>query len=126
MGASFAPNHKGMPLLAKDSDLDFLRRQVLTSLNVRGGRLMDWAMGGLNYQVEHHLFPRMPSPNLHKVRPLVIGFCAEREIPYTETGLIESYRIVISYLNRVGLGESDPMDCPVAAQLRPRGTEIFS
>ena len=75
-------------------------------------------MGGLNYQVEHHVFPRMPSVNLRHVRPIVRDFCAERDIPYTETGLFESYGIIVDYLNRVGLGHADPMDCPVAAQYR--------
>ena len=120
MGASFAPNHKGMPIIPKDTKVDFLQRQVLTSRNIRGGRLIDWTMGGLNFQVEHHIFPRMPSPNLHKVKPIVEEFCAEREIPYTETGLVESYVIVTRYLNRVGLGYSDPMECPIIAQYRPR------
>ncbi len=120
MGASFAPNHKGMPLIPKDSKVDFLQRQILTSRNIRGGRLIDWGMGGLNYQIEHHLFPRMASANLHKVQPLVKEFCAERGITYTETGLMESYGIVIRYLNRVGLGYSDPMECPITAQFRPR------
>lgn len=120
MGASFAPNHKGMPLIPKDAKVDFLSRQILTSRNIRGGRLMDWAMGGLNYQIEHHIFARMASPNLHKVKPIVEEFCAERGISYTETGLFESYGIVIRYLNRVGLGYSDPMECPITAQFRPR------
>src|SRR5690625_575276 len=120
MCGSFAPNHKGMPLVPKDSKIDFLSRQVLTSRKIRGGRIVDWAMGGLNYQIEHHVFPRMPSANLHKVRPIVQAHCAEQGIPYTETGLIEAYRIVITYLNRVGLGYADPMDCPVTAQFRPR------
>ena len=120
MGASFAPNHKGMPVIPKDAEVDFLRRQVLTSRNIRGGRLMDWAMGGLNYQVEHHVFPRMASPNLHKVQPMVKQFCAERGIPYTEAGLVESYGIVIRYLNEVGLGHADPIECPLTAQYRAR------
>lgn len=118
MGATFAPNHKGMPLLPKDTSIDFLRRQVLTSRNIRGGRLTEWAMGGLNYQVEHHVFPRMPSVNLRRARPIVQAFCAERGIPYTETGLLESYGIIVDYLNRVGLGHADPMDCPIVAQYR--------
>ncbi|MGW2091177.1 fatty acid desaturase family protein [Promicromonospora sukumoe] len=118
MGATFAPNHKGMPLLPKDNSIDFLRRQVLTSRNIRGGWFVAWAMGGLNYQVEHHVFPRMPSVNLRQVRPIVQEFCAERGIPYTETGLFESYGIIVEYLNRVGLGYADPMDCPIVAQYR--------
>lgn len=119
MGSSFAPNHKGMPLIPQGTEIDFLRRQVLTSRNIRGGKLLDWAMGGLNYQIEHHIFPRMPSANLPKVQPLVKQFCIERGISYTETGLFEAYGIVIRYLNRVGLGHSDPMECPIVAQFRP-------
>lgn len=118
MGSSFAPNHKGMPLIPKGLEVDFLRRQVLTSRNIRGGLLMNWAMGGLDLQIEHHLFPRMPSANLRKAKPIVKQFCAERGILYTETNLITSYGIIIKYLNRVGLGHADPMDCPLAAQLR--------
>src|SRR5688572_2060919 len=63
MGMVFAPNHKGMPLVPKDAKLDFLTRQVLMSRNVRGTRMLDVVMGGLNYQIEHHLFPSMPRPN---------------------------------------------------------------
>ena len=64
MGATFAPNHKGMPILDHDSKVDFLRRQVLTSRNIKGNWVMDTFMGGLNYQIEHHLFPNMPRPHL--------------------------------------------------------------
>ncbi|ATG52452.1 acyl-CoA desaturase [Brachybacterium vulturis] len=118
MGSSFAPNHKGMPLIPKGLQVDFLRRQVLTSRNIKGGLLMNWAMGGLDLQIEHHLFPRMPSANLRRAKPIVKQFCAERGIIYTETNLLTSYGIIIRYLNRVGLGHADPMDCPLAAQLR--------
>jgi fatty acid desaturase len=64
MGSSFAPNHKGMPVVGQDEKVDFLRRQVLTSRNIRGSLLTDFALGGLNYQIEHHLFPSMPRPSL--------------------------------------------------------------
>ncbi len=116
MGASFAPNHKGMPILPKDSKVDFLRRQVLTSRNIRGGWAMDTFMGGLNHQVEHHLFPNMPRPNLQKARRMAKAYCEARGITYTETSLAQSYGIVIRYLNRVGLSAgADPFDCPAAS-----------
>jgi fatty acid desaturase len=118
MGAVFAPNHKGMPIIPKSAKIDFLRRQVLMSRNVKGGRFMDWFMGGLNYQVEHHLFPSMPRPNLRKVQPIVREFCASHGVPYTETSLMESYGIVIRYLNKVGLAARDPFQCPLAMELR--------
>lgn len=112
MGASFAPNHKGMPIIPKGQKVDFLRRQVLTSRNIRGGRFMDSFMGGLNYQVEHHLFPNMPRPSLAAASRLVRKYCRDHSISYTETSLLDSYRTVISYLNRVGLSARDPFDCP--------------
>lgn len=118
MGAVFAPNHKGMPLVPRDARIDFLRRQVLMSRNVRGGRLTDWFMGGLNYQIEHHLFPSMPRPHLRRVRPTVQAFCAERGIPYAETSLLESYGIVVRHLNAVGLAARDPFQCPLTEQYR--------
>ena len=117
MGASFAPNHKGMPQIAAGIKVDFLRRQVLTSRNIRGGLFMDHFMGGLNYQVEHHLFPSMARPKLAKAARIVREFCAEKKIAYTETGLFQSYGIVVAYLNRVGLAARDPFDCPPAQVL---------
>jgi fatty acid desaturase len=102
MGCAFAPNHKGMPVLSATERLDFLRRQVLTSRNVRGGRVVDLALGGLNYQIEHHLFPSMPRPNLRLARPVVRRFCAERGVPYLETGLVASYAQGLRHLHEVG------------------------
>ena len=64
---------------------DFLRRQVLTSRNVRGGWLTDFALGGLNYQIEHHLFPCMPRPNLRRAQALVRAFCQQRGVPYCQS-----------------------------------------
>ena len=75
-------------------------------------------MGGLNYQIEHHLFPNMPRPHLAKARRLVREHCRSLDVPYTETSLFRSYGIVIAYLNRVGLAARDPFECPVAAQQR--------
>jgi len=118
MGASFAPNHKGMPVIARDAKLDFLTKQVRTSRNISGGWWATWLMGGLNYQVEHHLFPSMPRPHLARARLIVREHCAQNAIPYTETSLWRSYGIVIAYLNRVGLAARDPFECPVVAQYR--------
>jgi fatty acid desaturase len=102
MGCSFAPNHKGMPILDADTEMDYLRRQVLTSRNVRGGVFTDWLLGGLNYQVEHHLFPNMPRSSLRRAQPVVRDFCAERGICYTETSLFGSYHAALRHLNQIG------------------------
>jgi fatty acid desaturase len=104
MGSSFAPNHKGMPILGRDQKLDYLRIQVLTSRNIRGSWLVDLALGGLNYQIEHHLFPSMPRPALRHAQASVRAFCAERDIPYCETSFAGSYAQVLRHLAAVGAG----------------------
>jgi fatty acid desaturase len=102
LGCSFAPNHKGMPTLTDADELDFLRRQVLTSRNVAGGRLVDFVLGGLNYQIEHHLFPNMPRPNLRRAQPLVRAFCHQHGLPYTEASLVGSSAEAVRHLHAVG------------------------
>jgi fatty acid desaturase len=100
LGLTFAPNHKGMP--HPTGDEDYLRKQVLTSRNVRGGLLVDAALGGLNYQIEHHLFPAMPTPNLRKAQPIVRAYCAEVGVAYEMTGLADSYAQALRHLHAVG------------------------
>ncbi|RAN71313.1 acyl-CoA desaturase [Bacillus sp. SRB_336] len=118
MGASFAPSHKGMPVLEAGARVDFLTRQVVTGRNIRGGFFMDTLLGGLNRQVEHHLFPDMARPELRRSSEMVREACARNGIELTETSLMESYAIVVSYLNRVGLSAVDPFECPLLRQYR--------
>jgi fatty acid desaturase len=121
MGAAFAPNHKGMPLVERDAKIDFFTRQVLTSRNIRGSWLKDNLMGGLNYQVEHHLFPSMARPYLKRAHKIVLDYCKEHSVPLVEMNLLSSYVVIMKYLNNVGLSKnSDPFVCPMVATLRPR------
>ncbi|MBF6274733.1 delta fatty acid desaturase [Nocardia sp. 852002-51101_SCH5132738] len=118
MGCIFAPNHKGMPTFTGDDRPDYLRRQVLTSRNVRGGVLTDIALGGLNYQIEHHLFPSMPTPNLRYAQVIVRNYCAEIGVPYHETGLVTSYCEALRHLHDVGVplrsgGSHQAQDVPI-------------
>ena len=118
LGASFAPNHIAMPIIARNEKLDFFTRQVRTSRNVAGGWWATALMGGLNYQIEHHLFPSMPRPHLAAARRLVRQHCQTLNVTYTETSLIAAWAIVTQHLNRVGLTAVDPFRCPTADQLR--------
>jgi fatty acid desaturase len=102
LGCSFAPNHKGMPILSANDRTDFLRRQVLTSRNIRGNWLVDFALGGLNYQIEHHLFPHMPRPNLRRSQELIRSFCHQHGLAYCETTLLRSYAQALRHLHDVG------------------------
>lgn len=109
MGSSFAPNHKGMPVSGEDDKIDYLHSQVLTSRNIRGGWLTDFALGGLNYQIEHHLFPSMPRPSLRHAQATVRTFCAHHGVSYCETGFLASYAQVLRHLRSAGRpGTSTP------------------
>ncbi|WP_018656252.1 fatty acid desaturase family protein [Actinomadura flavalba] len=104
LGASFAHNHKGMAMPGPGDRWDHLRRQVLTSRNVRPGPVTDYLTGGLNYQIEHHLFPSVPRPSLARLRPLVREHCASVGLPYTETGALTSYRQALAHMKDAGAG----------------------
>jgi fatty acid desaturase len=117
LGACFAPNHIGMPIVPAGMPIDFLRRQVMASRNIKGGRLMDLAMGGLNLQIEHHLFPSMPAPSLRLAVPVVRDFCAAHGIPYHEQGLLRAYRDLAACLDEVGISGPRLMS-PLSSDLR--------
>jgi fatty acid desaturase len=119
MGASFAPNHIGMEVVPEGAKLDYLSKQVLTGRNVTGGLWMTALMGGLNFQIEHHLFPSMARPHLRQTRKYVREVCAREGIPYTETSLRTAYVIVLTYLREIGLYSGlATFDCPMVGQYR--------
>lgn len=120
LAAAFSASHVGMPTVPAESRIDFLRRQVLTSRNIAGGRLASLAMGGLNYQIEHHLFPNLPRPSLRRVRPLVLAFCGEHGVAYHQVTILRAWGLVCAHLNRVGLAHRDMYQCPTLVALRPR------
>ncbi|MDA1128132.1 MAG: acyl-CoA desaturase [Chloroflexi bacterium] len=101
MGSVFAPNHKGMPILDKDTEMDYMHQQILTARNVKGSPIADFWYGGLNYQIEHHLFPNMPRNNLKKAQVVVRSFCHEKGIPYHETGAWQSNKEILGFLHEV-------------------------
>jgi fatty acid desaturase len=116
LGGSFVPNHVGMPVLEQAHGLDYLRKQVLTSRNLRGGGLASTLTGGLSLQIEHHLFPGMARPNLLKARPIVLAHCAALGIPYTEMSTTSAWIRVIGHLNRVGTSARGSFRCPMTEE----------
>jgi fatty acid desaturase len=53
---------------------------------MRGHWLTDYALGGLNYQIEHHLFPSMPRVNLRHAQHIVKTFCDTHHVPTWKPG----------------------------------------
>ena len=103
LGGAFAPNHTGMPIVPPNEKIDFLRRQVLMSRNIRGG----WATASRSEasatRSSTTCSPACPDPTC-AVRSNIRDYCANHRVSYTETGLLSAYRIVVQYLSQVGLG----------------------
>jgi fatty acid desaturase len=64
--------------------------------------VVDFVLGGLNYQIEHHLFPSMPRANLRLAQPVVRRFCDSHGVGYAESGAAASYADVLRHLSDVG------------------------
>ena len=77
--------------------------QVETTRNQPGSLLNNWFSGGLNMQIEHHLFPTMPRHSLPKMVAMVKQLCAKHGIVYEECGWIESTRRVLAHLSAISL-----------------------
>ncbi|WP_309132785.1 acyl-CoA desaturase [Brevibacterium sp.] len=118
LGGAFALNHIGMPTVPRGVHVDFLRRQVVMSRNIKDGPLVRVLMGGLQFQIEHHLFPAAPRASLPALQRIVRTECAERDIPYVERTLAEAATTVIAYLNQVGVRNQDPYRCPLVKRYR--------
>ena len=95
-----------MPVIESATAAGFARRQVVTARNISGGRLTTFMLGGLNYQIEHHLFPSMPRPNLRRVQGLVRDFCAAADLGYREESFAGSFRQIVQHLNDAGIAAS--------------------
>lgn len=96
----FAPNHKGAEYLNEGHTYGVIRKQVLTSRNVTGGGFIDMWMGGLNFQIEHHLFPTLPRWNLAKAHLVIEPFLREHGIVYEQESLLGSWWIIEKSLLR--------------------------
>ena len=100
--ATIAPNHNGMPVWVGDVKLSFLERQVLSSRDLTSHPVLDFLYGGLNYQIEHHLFPTIPRVNLKRAQAIIQPFCEAHGLSYEVTDPLTAYWQVYSVLRRAG------------------------
>ncbi len=97
----FAPNHKGMPEIGKGVRLSFFEQQVITSRNIHGHPVTDFVYIGLNYQIEHHLFPNCPRNKLSLLNRHVQRLCRKMKLDYTEVSFVESNKVILRELHDV-------------------------
>lgn len=97
----FGLGHNGMAVYPADQRPDFWKLQVTTTRNVTSNPFLHWFCGGLQYQVDHHLFPSLPRHNLKAVHALVESFCKEHGVTYHETDMFTGTVEVLTHLQSV-------------------------
>ena len=102
----FGLGHNGMSTYEAKTRPDFWKLQVTTTRNITGGHgvpqfFVDWLCGGLQYQVDHHLFPMMPRHNLKRTHDLIESFCKEWEVEYHEADIYDGTIEVLQHLSKV-------------------------
>lgn len=95
----FTVNHVGMPeRVHEDSHFE---HQLATSRNVKNPRWLDWYFGGLNFQIEHHLFPICPRRRLRQTAGVVRPSIAKTPLRYHETTWMEAACEVTRHMHAV-------------------------
>ena len=99
MGLIFAPNHKGEEMLETEAAYNWVYQITLTR-NIKTACVGDYIMGGLQFQIEHHLFPQLSRFNYRKIQVVIKDFCQEHNIPYHETAWLTSMGQIHSSLKK--------------------------
>jgi fatty acid desaturase len=82
---------------------DWYRRQVLGSANFEGGPLMNLMSGNLDHQIEHHLFPDLPSNRYARIAPQVREICARHDVAYNTGSMLRQFGTVVRKIFRLAL-----------------------
>jgi len=101
LAAIFWVNHIGMPLVREPERFSFFEHQCVTSRTIVNPPALDWLFGGLNFQVEHHLFPQVPSARLPAVQAIVRRHFAGHALTYNDVRWWQAVRAIATHLRRV-------------------------
>lgn len=99
LNPAFAGNHYDLPNYTPDEArvFSFEELQARTTRNYSGGAGTHFVFGGLEKQLEHHLFPSLPRHQLKKAAPIVRSFCERRGLPYNEESFLSSFAKVLDF-----------------------------
>ncbi|SFF38957.1 linoleoyl-CoA desaturase [Fontimonas thermophila] len=78
-------------------------RQLLGSCNIRGGKLFHILSGNLSHQIEHHLFPDLPSNRYAEIAPRVQALCAKYGLPYNSASFTRQFGTTLWRVLRLSL-----------------------
>ena len=120
----FVPNHIGMRSLTNAQRPSYLEQQVTTSRNISNPAVLDFYYGGLNSQIEHHLFPRVAHDRYRAMRPVVRDFCEGRGIAYHEASLYGALAAVGRHLGAMTSAHRAAQERAAAASVGPQPTPL--
>ncbi|OBF88987.1 fatty acid desaturase [Mycobacterium sp. 852002-51152_SCH6134967] len=87
----------------EESRADWYLRQMLGAANIDAGPLLAFSTGNLCYQIEHHLFPDLPSNRLGEIAVRVRAVCEEYDLPYTSGSLVRQYFQTLRTIHKLAL-----------------------
>ena len=104
-------------------------RQILGAANFQGGPLLHILSGNLGFQIEHHLYPDLPSNRYAEIGVKVRELCAKYDLPYTTGPLYKQYGqalrtiIKLSVPNHMTKSDQPTDEHPPVERGRPRESE---
>ncbi|GAA0144519.1 oxidoreductase [Lithospermum erythrorhizon] len=93
--------------VGKPGGNDWFEKQTSGSLDISCPSWMDWFHGGTQFQIEHHLFPRLPRYHLRRVSPLVMELCKKHNLSYNCASFYEAYKRTFKTLRTAALEARD-------------------
>ena len=124
VGSVFIVGHNARPILDRGDSPGFYALQCLTTQNVAAPFGTRWFFGGLDRQIEHHLFPTMPRHHHDAVADGVRAICTAHGVPYTQRGFFEGLVDVGRVLARVGKAQAPSSQRPSASPLSDPTTTV--
>lgn len=86
---------------------DWFEKQTKGTIDISCSSWMDWFYGGLQFQLEHHLFPRLPRCQLRNISPLVKDLCKKHNLPYRSLSFWDANVTTIKTLRAAALQARD-------------------
>lgn len=105
--ATFNVHHIGRTLYEKGEKISAFRQAVEGTRTINTWPIFDFYYHGLNFHIEHHIFPNIPSWKLRSLNKIVKEYCERKKITYVEKGFWASQKDVFTYLYELG-NSKDP------------------
>jgi NADPH-dependent stearoyl-CoA 9-desaturase len=117
-------------VLEHETRAEWYLRQMLGAANFNAGRLLAFSSGNLCYQIEHHLFPDLPSNRYAQIAVRVRALCDKYDLPYTSGSLVHQYLLTLRTIHKLalpdGLLRATCDDAPETASERKFGAVATS